>query len=155
MRNARSRTGSASPARPWLRSAFPSPVSGYANQGWSGARDPLEGLEAYRALVDARWTLVDACERNGTRYVVARENQAALRGLGALTDRERQVAVYVSLGRTTKEIAYALGIASSTVRVLLSRAISRLRVRSRDQLVRKVTADALPELDARKSAPTR
>jgi DNA-binding CsgD family transcriptional regulator len=116
-------------------------------------RDPIGGLDAYRALVDTRWTLVDAYERTGTRYVVARENQAAVRGLEALTDRERQVAVYVTLGRSTKEIAYALGISDSTVRVLLSRAGSRLRVRSREQLIRQVTVDALPELDER--SPTR
>jgi DNA-binding CsgD family transcriptional regulator len=117
--------------------------------------DPIEGLAAHRALVEARWTLVNAYQSSGTRYVVARENQAAVRGLAALTERERQIAVYVSLDRSTKEVAYALGITDSTVRVLLSRAMSKLRVRSREQLIRRVKVDALPEFGVGSVGPAK
>jgi DNA-binding CsgD family transcriptional regulator len=108
--------------------------------------DPVSSLERHRPLVDARWTLVEAYEQGGVRYVVARENRPALRGLAALSERERQVVVYLALGRSTKEIAYALGISDSTVRVLLARAATRLRVRNRQQLVRLATRQSLPEL---------
>jgi DNA-binding CsgD family transcriptional regulator len=108
--------------------------------------DPVSGLERHRPLVNARWTLVESYQQGGVRYVVARENRPALRGLAALSERERQVVVYLALGRSTKEIAYALGISDSTVRVLLARAATRLRVRSRKQLVRLATREALPEL---------
>jgi DNA-binding CsgD family transcriptional regulator len=64
----------------------------------------------------------------------------------ALTDRERQVVVLLALGRTSKEIAYALGISDSTARVLLARAKIRLGVRTRDELVSTVTRQALPGL---------
>jgi DNA-binding CsgD family transcriptional regulator len=108
--------------------------------------DPVISLERHRPLVDARWTLVETYQKGGVRYVVARENRPALRGLAALSERERQVVVYLALGRSTKEIAYALGISDSTVRVLLARAATRLRVRTRRQLVRLATRQALPEL---------
>lgn len=109
--------------------------------------DPVVGLQHHRPLVNARWTLVEAYQQGGARYVVARENRPALRGLAALSERERQVVTYLALGRSTKEIAYALGISDSTVRVLLSRAATRLRVRSRQQLIRLATRQALPELN--------
>jgi DNA-binding CsgD family transcriptional regulator len=109
--------------------------------------DPREGIRAHRPLVDARWTLVDAREPGGKRYVVARENQAQVGGLRSLTERERQVVAFLALGRTTKEIAYTLGISDSTTRVLLARAASKLRVRTREELVRVATHEALPGLD--------
>jgi DNA-binding CsgD family transcriptional regulator len=84
--------------------------------------------------VDSRWTLVDVQTPEGDPYVAARENQAAAPGLDLLTERERQVVASAALGRTNKEIAYEIGIASATVRVLMSRACARLGVRSRKEL---------------------
>jgi DNA-binding CsgD family transcriptional regulator len=93
------------------------------------------GLERWRPLTGARWTLVDSFERDGARYVVARENQPELRGLAALSTRERQVVAYLALGQSTKETAYALGISDVTVRVLVGRASTKLGVSSRDSLI--------------------
>jgi DNA-binding CsgD family transcriptional regulator len=94
-----------------------------------------EDLRGWSPLTSARWTLVDSYECNGHRYVVARENQAQLSGLGVLTDRERQVVAYLATGHSTKETAYALGISDTTVRVLVARAIARLGVKSRRALL--------------------
>ncbi|MFL5308429.1 MAG: LuxR C-terminal-related transcriptional regulator [Polyangia bacterium] len=94
----------------------------------------LNALKMWPALTEARWTLVDSFERDGKRYVVARENQAQVLGLAQLTGRERQVVVYFALGQSTKEIAYGLGIADSTVRVLLRRAALKLGAPSRRAL---------------------
>jgi DNA-binding NarL/FixJ family response regulator len=44
-----------------------------------------------------------------------------------LTAREGQVVAMLADGRTRKEVAYALGIAHSTVRVLYSRAVKKLQ----------------------------
>jgi DNA-binding CsgD family transcriptional regulator len=110
------------------------------------AQDAVTGMRRHKPLVDARWTLVDTYERDGKRYVVARENQAEVSGLASLSSRERQVAAFLALGRTTKEIAYSLGISDSTTRVLLSRATTKLRVRSRQDLIDLVTREALPGL---------
>jgi DNA-binding CsgD family transcriptional regulator len=96
---------------------------------------PEDSLRGWRPLTSARWTLVDSFERSGTRYIVARENQAEIRGLALLSDRERQAVAYVAIGQSTKETAYALGISDVTVRVLLARAASKLGVRSRADLL--------------------
>ena len=97
--------------------------------------DPGESLRHWRPLTHARWTLVDSFEDNGNRYIVARENQARFDGLESLTDRERQAVVYMAVGQSTKETAYALGISDVTVRVLLGRAAAKLGVRSRAGLL--------------------
>jgi DNA-binding CsgD family transcriptional regulator len=94
-----------------------------------------EGLRRWSPLTSARWTLVDSFERSGARYVVARENLAAVRGLTLLTDRERQVVALLAIGTSTKAIAYALGISDTTVRVLIARAATKLGVDSRAALL--------------------
>jgi DNA-binding CsgD family transcriptional regulator len=104
-----------------------------------------DGLREWPPLTRARWTLVDSFEQGGARYVVARENQSRLGGLETLTDRERQAIAYLACGQSTKETAYALGIADATVRVLLARAAAKLGVRSR--------ADLLAHEDVRSVSP--
>ena len=94
-----------------------------------------ESLQRWLPLTRARWTLVDSFDRNGARYIVARENQTQVQGLASLSDRERQVVAYVAIGQSTKETAYALGISDATVRVLLARAATKLGVRSRTALL--------------------
>jgi DNA-binding CsgD family transcriptional regulator len=106
--------------------------------------DPDGALAAWKGLVDARWSLVDEFESDGKRYVVARENEPHAALIAALSKRERQVVGYVVLGHATKLIAYELGIADSTVRVLLRRAMQRLRVTNREALVAKFMAAAAP-----------
>ena len=101
----------------------------------TAAADPGERLRRWRPLTRARWTLVDSFERSGARYIVARENQSRFEGLESLTDRERQAVVYLAVGQSTKETAYALGISDVTVRVLLARAATKLGVRSRAELL--------------------
>ncbi len=90
---------------------------------------------SWKALIDARWSLVDHFERDGRRFLLAQRNDPEAPPLDLLTVRERQVAALAALGRANKEIAYELGIATSTVGVLLARAASRLSVRTRRELV--------------------
>jgi DNA-binding CsgD family transcriptional regulator len=90
---------------------------------------------AWKALVDARWSLVDHFEHDGRRFLLAQRNDPQAPPLELLTVRERQVVALAAIGRANKEIAYELGIATSTVGVLLARASSRLGVRSRRDLV--------------------
>ena len=93
--------------------------------------DPDASLEARKALVSARWSLLDRVELDGRRYIVARENPPGAPGPEALSPRERQVLAFAKLGHHNKLIAYDLGIADSTVRVLLARASAKLGVHSR------------------------
>jgi len=86
-------------------------------------------------MVQARWTLVDHCEGDARRYVVARENEPARSIPAALSSREAQVASLAAVGRSNKVIAYELGLSHSTVRVLMARAAAKLGVRTRAELV--------------------
>ena len=107
--------------------------------------DPDGAVDLWRTLVDAELTLLDHFERGGKRYVVAVANppeSAAAKALASLAPRERQVVAAAAAGRTNKLIAYELGIADSTVRVLLARAMGRLGASSRQELVAIVRAHA-------------
>ncbi len=96
--------------------------------------DPDRAVAAWKALVDARWSLVDHFERDGSHYLVAHRNDCQPAPMSLLTERERQVAALAAMGFSNKAIAYNLGIATSTVGVLMSRALARLGLRSRREL---------------------
>jgi len=106
--------------------------------------EPDENFGLWPGLVDARWSLLDAFETDGRRYIVARENTPDPPGPSALTLRERQVVSYAALGHDNKVIAYDLGIAHSTVRVLMARAAAKFRVGSREQLIEAYEACLAP-----------
>jgi FixJ family two-component response regulator len=82
--------------------------------------------------------LLDAIHLGLARDRERRENDKELRALRerfeTLTSREREVMSYVVMGRLNKEIAGDLGISEITVKV------------HRAQVVRKMSADSLPEL---------
>lgn len=101
---------------------------------------PDEALEGWTALVDARWTLLDHFDSDGRRFVIARSNASDVPQAPDLTERERQVLAYAALGHTNKLIAYELGIAASTVRVLVARAAKKLGASSRDEAVARFLA---------------
>lgn len=97
------------------------------------ARGPIR----VRKTLDAELVVLDHFERGGKRYVIAVEHapRAKATGLSALSAREREVLAAAAEGRTNKVIAYDLGVAHSTVRVLLARAAKRLNATSRQELV--------------------
>jgi DNA-binding CsgD family transcriptional regulator len=99
--------------------------------------DAERALPSWKALVQARWTLVDDFQADGKRYLLARTNSLAATSLELLTPRERQIAACVAMGHTNKETAYELGLSHSTVRVLVARACAKLGVRSREELIAK------------------
>jgi DNA-binding CsgD family transcriptional regulator len=101
-------------------------------------REPEQAVDEWKGLIAARWTLVDVCEKGGTKYLVARQNRPRTRGPNSLTDREQEVVAFAALGHHNKLIAYNLGISDSTVRVLVARAAKKLGARSRDELVQRL-----------------
>ncbi len=107
-----------------------------AVRGRQRVDDPEKAVATWKALVDARWSLVDHFERGGSKYLVAHRNDCQPAPLALLTERERQVVALAAMGHANKSIAYDLGIATSTVGVLLSRALRRLGLRSRRELRR-------------------
>lgn len=102
------------------------------------SRDPEGATQAWTAMVSGRWSLVDQFERAGRRYIVARRNEHALPDPRALTNRERAIVHLATLGRANKLIGYELGLAESTVGSHLSRAMAKLGVRSRVQLIQMI-----------------
>ncbi len=92
-------------------------------------------VRSLKGVVDARWTLVDQYESGGRRYVLARENAPKPLGVPRLSSRERQVVALATLGRSNKLIAYELGLAFSTVRVLMARASAKLGAANRADLI--------------------
>jgi DNA-binding CsgD family transcriptional regulator len=109
----------------------------------STRNDPERATAAWKPLVAGRWSLVDRFERDGRRYITARENAPTPTAPAALSPRERQVASLAGLGHPNKLIAYELGLAHSTVRVLLARAAAKLGARTRSEMVRQLQAGVL------------
>ena len=97
--------------------------------------EPDRAVARWRALVDARWSLVDHFESDGKRFVLAQRNDPSVGPLALLTPRERQVVALAAMGHANKMIGYELGISVSTAGVLLSRAARKLGAPSRAALV--------------------
>ena len=91
----------------------------------------------WKALVDGRWSLVEHVDTDGKRMITAQRNESATSGTIGLSQHEQQVLSYATLGHSNKLIAYELGLAHSTVRVLLARAASKLGARGREETLRK------------------
>lgn len=100
------------------------------------AHDPDAAVEIWQGLVDGTWSLVDHFDSDGRRYVVAIRNSPDTANPPALSQRERQVARYAAQGHANKEIAYALGLSTSTVAGYLSSAMRKLRCDSRADLIK-------------------
>ena len=98
--------------------------------------DPPGAVEAWKALVSGRWTLLDHFDHDGKRYVVAVRNDPQVPAFEELSAREAQVVAYAAQGHANKLIAYELGIAPSTVAMHLSTAAGKLGARSRVELIR-------------------
>jgi DNA-binding CsgD family transcriptional regulator len=108
-----------------------------ANDGGDArARDPQQDVIEWKGPIAARWSLLAVSELDGVTYLVARQTRPAGRCPGALTEREEEVVALAVMGHHNKLIAYNLGIAHSTVRVLISRAAGKLGTRSREDMIR-------------------
>jgi DNA-binding CsgD family transcriptional regulator len=88
------------------------------------------------------WSFVEYFDRDGKAFVILCRSQAEAAS-PQLSEREYEVVACASLGASDKEIAYSLGIAGSTVRVLLGRAASKLGAHNRRDLIARFK-DAKP-----------
>lgn len=97
--------------------------------------DPEEALAIWSALFDGRWSIVECTESDGRRSLLARRNQPGVHDPKALAPAERHVLAYAAMGHSNKYIAYALGVATSTVSSRLATAIRKLGIRSRRDVI--------------------
>jgi DNA-binding NarL/FixJ family response regulator len=100
----------------------------------AGRRAPDAALASWHGLVSGRWSLIDRFDSDGKRFVVAVRNDPAHPDPRGLTPRQRQVAEYLGLGRSTKEIAYTLGVTPSAVSLNIGGACRRLGFATRAEL---------------------
>jgi DNA-binding CsgD family transcriptional regulator len=101
--------------------------------------NPEKALEIWQALVSGRWSTVDWFDTDGRRFVLALPNAPEVSDPRGLTDRERQVVAYAAMGQTNKMIGYRLGLSRSRVSLLLRTAMRKLGVRTRTQLVSRMS----------------
>lgn len=96
--------------------------------------DPDEAMSLWRGLVDGRWTIVDWVDSDARRYLVVYENQVSARHPRALSPRELDVAEYLVQGRSTSEMAWALGLSVGTVSRTARDVLRKLKVSRRSDL---------------------
>ena len=97
---------------------------------------PDERLALWTALFEGRWSIVETVERDGKRMLLACKNEPETAAMRRLTSLERAVAQYAALGHPYKYVAYELGISLSGVAAHLQRALRKLGLRSRADLIR-------------------
>jgi len=83
----------------------------------------------------AKWTVVKQFEQGGHRYQLRSQPLEQRGETASLTEREEEVLTCALDGHSNKSIAYELGVAPSTVGVLLFRAAAKLGVKSRRDLL--------------------
>jgi DNA-binding CsgD family transcriptional regulator len=99
-----------------------------------------DALGAWTALVHGRWSVVDFFDSDGKRFLVARRNDPTTDEKLALTATEAQVLGMARLAHGYKLIAYELGLPASTVGNTLNRALRKVGLASRSELIRAMGA---------------
>jgi DNA-binding CsgD family transcriptional regulator len=100
--------------------------------------ETCEALQLCEGVVRGRWSMVDWFDTDGRRFILALPNAPHIRDPRGLTEREYQVATHAGTGDSCKLIAYRLGVSRSRVSELLHRAMRKLGVQTRGQLVIKM-----------------
>jgi DNA-binding NarL/FixJ family response regulator len=100
----------------------------------TGRRESDAALDRWEGLVRGRWSLIDRFDSDRRRFVVAVRNDPQFTDPRGLSLRERQVAEYVGLGRSAKEIAYLLGAPAASIENSTRRAQAKLGFSSRVEL---------------------
>ena len=98
--------------------------------------DPRRALELWQGLVRGTYSLVEHVDTDDRRFYIARRNDPTVDKPTGLSRRERQVARYAGLGYDNARIAYELGLARSTIATYLRRALDKLGLDSRIDLIR-------------------
>lgn len=95
-----------------------------------------EALAVWEGLVDGRWSLVEQFDSDGRRFMLAHKNPEGVVDPRGLSNLESRIARLAARGFSDKLVAYHLGIAEGTVSSQLARAIRKLGLAGRAELVR-------------------
>jgi DNA-binding CsgD family transcriptional regulator len=96
-----------------------------------------DAVPIWAALVAGRWKVVDAFDREGSRFLLATQSDGPARAARPqLTAREHEVLAHAAKGHSNKLIAHEMGLAPSTVAGHLTKAALKLGVGSRVELMR-------------------
>jgi len=118
----------------------------------TAGEDALSALEAWRALLDGKWSLVDSFDSNRRRVLVARRNPAHGANVPLVSPREREILGRRARLQSVKVIAYDLGISQATVSRELSSGMRKLGIEQGADLVAFVgLVEASPEPAPRQS----
>jgi DNA-binding CsgD family transcriptional regulator len=96
---------------------------------------PLSGVRQGEKARGNGWTVADQFVRDGFRYRLMRRPLESPDEVPRLTRREEEALFHANNGCTNKRIAELLGVAPSTVGVLLFRAAAKLGAKSRPELL--------------------
>jgi DNA-binding CsgD family transcriptional regulator len=99
---------------------------------------PEEALRLWQGLVNGTWSLVDQCDSDGKRWVLAHKNPPNIRDPRALSPLQRSIVAFACLGHQDKYISYMLGVSRATVSLALNGARRKLGLRSRAELIRRL-----------------
>jgi DNA-binding CsgD family transcriptional regulator len=97
---------------------------------------PEERCALWTALFEGQWSIVESCERDGTRMLLACRNEPRAAPIRKLSARERSVVEYAALGHPLKYVAYELGLSEPAVSSTLRAALRKLGLASRAALIR-------------------
>jgi DNA-binding NarL/FixJ family response regulator len=100
--------------------------------------DDVEATRLWEALVQGRFSIVEATERDGRRFLLARRNTLGSPDVVALEREESDVVWLAARGHSHKYIAYELGVSVATVARRLKSALGKLRIRSRRDLLKRL-----------------
>lgn len=100
-----------------------------------GGRGP-DALEVWQGLVSGRWSLVERYDSDGKRFLLAHRNAEDVRDPRGLTPMESRVTGLAVRGYSDKLIAYHLGVSEGTASAHLHRALQKLGMANRVELVR-------------------
>jgi DNA-binding CsgD family transcriptional regulator len=121
----------------WVNEARAARVDHFVGSMRPLALQGSEGVGLMRETGDRPFSEEDREVLHLVRYGAGALFPAESRGVAHLSDREREIVGRALRGCNNKVIANDLGLAHSTVKVLMARAATKLGARSRDELVEK------------------
>lgn len=107
--------------------------------------EPESTPDIWEGLMTGRWSLVDLQETRTGMQIVAHFNSPEDYDPRALSPREREIVRLVAAGYSNKEIAYQTNLSMSAVGSFLQRALEKLHLTSRSQLITLAGLLGVPE----------